>query len=373
MPCGSACREVELGTALRSVSEEGSFGLRIQPAVYLLVALAGVGLFGPAAALAQTPGQEAGPTATDLDTSRPDPEGVATKISIGVYLVDLSSIDDLKQEFTADLYIVARWRDARLSRPEAASSGLQRTMSLFEIWNPHLDILNRRGSETTLPETVRVDPEGNVEYAQRFRGQFASPMDLRRFPRDRQTLEMKFISLRYGPDELAFEETRMLRHETFSVTGWQIAQPVGGATPLVIPSVSTRAGLTLSLPAKRQGTFYLLTMVLPLTLIALMAWCVFWIDPAWLPSQIAIATSSVFTLIAFRLTLMWSLPKVSYLTIADKFVLAVTLLIFGALGEAVFTGRLAKSGREDLARTVDRWARWLYLSVLAIICLAVLI
>ena len=358
---------------MRSDLTEGNRELRIRAPACLLLTLAGIGTFGPAAAASQTPPREASRAATELDTSRPDPEGVATRVSIGVYLVDLSSINDLNQEFTADLYLVARWRDARLSRPEAASRGSQRTMSILEIWNPHLDILNRRGGETSLPNTVRVDAQGNVEYAQRFRGQFASPMDLRRFPHDRQTLKMQFISLRYGPDEVEFEKARFLRHETFGVTGWQIAEPVGEVTPLVIPSAGSRAGLTVLLPAERQRTFYALTMVLPLTLIALMAWCVFWIDPSLMPSQLAISTSSVFTLIAFRLTLMWSLPKVSYLTIADAFVLAVTLLIFGALGEAVVTGRLSKSGREDLARTVDRWARWIYLAILASICLAVLI
>ena len=43
------------------------------------------------------------------------------------------------------------------------------------------------------------------------------------------------------------------------------------------------------------------------------------------PSSLAISTASVFTLIAFRLSLMWSLPKVSYMTTADGFVLAITL------------------------------------------------
>jgi hypothetical protein len=294
------------------------------------------------------------PLNDELTASRPDPDGVPTRISLAFYLVDIESIDDPKQEFTADLYVVARWHDARLARPEGSGDESQRLLPLSQIWQPDVGILNRRSMEATLPPVARVDTQGNVEYAQRLRGQFASPLDLRRFPFDRQQLG------------------RTLRHEKFSVAGWSIGGPVGEVTPLEIPAAGGRAGLTLRVEAERQRTFYMLTLVLPLTLIALMAWSVFWIDPSLLPSQLAISTASVFTLIAFRLSLMWSLPKISYMTTADTFVMAVTLLVFGALGQTVLTGRIAKSGREELAQKLDVWGRWVYSGLLAVILLIVL-
>ena len=114
-------------------------------------------------------------------------------------------------------------------------------------------------------------------------------------------------------------------------------------------------------------------MFIPAVLIALMAWCVFWIDPSLLPSQIAISTASIFTLIAFRFSMNFSLPRVSYLTVGDQFMLAITLLVFAALGQAVLTGRLAKSGKEAVARSLDQWGRWIYLIALAIVCLGTLV
>ena len=322
---------------------------------------------GPPPALSQT-----APLNDELTAGRPDPDGVPTRISLAFYLVDIESIDDPKQEFTADLYVVARWRDARLARPEVSGDESQRLLPLSQIWQPDVGILNRRSMESALPPVARVDTQGNVEYAQRLRGQFASPLDLRRFPFDRQQLEIRFISYRYAPDDLELAVGRTLRQESFSVAGWSIGEPVGEVTPLEVPAAGGRAGLTLRVEAERERTFYLLTLVLPLTLIALMAWLVFWIDPSLLPSQLAISTASVFTLIAFRLSLMWSLPKVSYLTLADIFVLAVTLLVFGALGQTVLTGRLAKVGKEELAQKLDAWGRWIYAGLLLIIVVVVL-
>ena len=57
------------------------------------------------------------------------------------------------------------------------------------------------------------------------------------------------------------------------------------------------------------------------------------------------------------------LPAVDYMTRADQFLLGTTLLVFAALGEVIVTSRLAKEGNEALARTIDHWARWIYLAI----------
>ena len=92
-----------------------------------------------------------------------------------------------------------------------------------------------------------------------------------------------------------------------------------------------------------------------------MAWCVLWIDPQGLPSQIGLSTATVFSPIAFRFSLRTPLPKVDYMTYLDEFVLACTVLLFLALGEATTTGRLAKIGRESLAHRIDFWTWSIYL------------
>lgn len=306
-----------------------------------------------------------------LASERPDPKGVPTKVELGIYLLDLSKIDDLEQEFSVDLYITARWRDTRLVSGKAAGDSSARVLPLSEVWDPMIGALNRREIATLLPQVVRVDSEGNVEYAQRIQGQFASLLDLRDFPVDEQDLVIRFVSYRYGPDEVALEIARDKtgRLEKLSVTGWWIGEPDTEVAPWGVPGSpgTARAGVIYRLRAGRQTIYFVLTMVIPLLLIALMAWSVFWIDPTFLPSQIGVSTASVFSLIAFRLSLNLSLPKVAYLTRADWFVLGITILVFAAFGEAVLTGTLSKAGREDLARTIDRWARWIFIGALVLV------
>ncbi len=332
--------------------------------------MASVWLLAPHVVLGQTREDLANPQGEAIP--RPDPDGTPTAISIGLYFLDVARIDDVAQEFDADVIVQAVWTDPRLADPEAPPT---RVLPRAEIWNPEVGFLNRRAVDLILPETVRVDPAGHVVYVQRALATFASPLDLRRFPHDEQEIEVQLVSYRYAPGELDLRVNRTTtgRREALSITGWQLELGMAAVTPLVLPGVDlARAGITFRLRAYRERNYYLLTMFIPMILIALMAWCVFWIDPSLLPSQIAISTASVFTLIAFRFSITFSLPRVSYLTIADQFMLAVTLLVFTALGQAVLTGRLAKSGKEALARSLDRWGRWIYLGALAIVCFGTL-
>jgi len=125
--------------------------------------------------------------------------------------------------------------------------------------------------------------------------------------------------------------------------------------------------IELPIHVNRRVAYYRWTMLAPLVLLVLMAWSVFWIDPSLLPSQLAVSTASVFALIAFRLSMKDLLPPVHYMTRGDVFLLGCTLLVFSAFGQAVLTGRLAKGGRESLARTLDRWSRWIYLAAFGLL------
>ena len=100
-----------------------------------------------------------------------------------------------------------------------------------------------------------------------------------------------------------------------------------------------------------------------------MAGTVFWIDPSEMAAQLGISTASVLTLIAFQFSLGHLLPRISYLTRADKFVLGSTILVFLALAEATITGRIAKSGRQELSLKIDRWSRLIY-NVLFVVIIA---
>ena len=295
---------------------------------------------------------------------RPDPEGTPTRVEIGVYFLDVMVIDDANQTFQVDLVFSARWRDARLAF-SAEETGLdEMVLPLEDVWYVELASLNRREAESFLPDIVRVEPDGQVTYSQRLQGVLASPLDLHEFPFDSQLLPMHLVAYRHGPEEIDFviaDGFTGFRGD-FSVTGWVIEEGEPEVKPVRLPGLEAEnAGASFYLLATRQSSYFGLTMMVPLVLIVLMAWTVFWIDPSVVPPQVGIATAAVFSLIAFRFSMRSALPAVAYMTRADQFLLGATLLVFGALGEVIVTARLARQGNEEKANRIDRWGRWVFL------------
>ena len=299
---------------------------------------------------------------------RPDPDGVSTKIYIGLYLIDLTSIDDVDQTFTADFYTIVRWNDSRLTLENPTEVQMLRIFDTEEIWHPMIYIINQRRLSTQLENIFRVDPAGNVQYVQRFSGEFSSPLYLKNFPFDKQRLALQIVSFRYGPDEIEFilDDQRIGQRETLSLVGWSKSH--------LHPEVTTEylriqdrhlARIDFALDVKRERPYYIIKALIPLFLIILMAWSVFFIDPSVIGPQIGIPTSSVFALILQNNRISQLLPRVSYLTRLDRFILFSIILVFITLGESVLTATLSHKGKKELSLKIDRWSRYLYLLLFA--------
>jgi hypothetical protein len=117
------------------------------------------------------------------------------------------------------------------------------------------------------------------------------------------------------------------------LTGWQVKTAAValrvkelGVQGVVLPAVY------IEVEVSRERWFYIWKIIFPLVLIVFMSSAVFWIPPSLNPSQIAIATASVLTLIAFYLTIASLLPRISYMTRIDVFVIGCTAIVFLAFG-----------------------------------------
>ena len=113
--------------------------------------------------------------------------------------------------------------------------------------------------------------------------------------------------------------------------------------------------------------YYAIKIVLPLLLIVAMSWMVFWIDPKESGSKISVAITAMLTLIAYRFAIGELVPKVSYLTRLDYFIVGSTLIVFLVLLLVILTSNLAKSGQTQLAKRIDRWSRIIFPLMLIII------
>jgi hypothetical protein len=73
------------------------------------------------------------------------------------------------------------------------------------MWSPAVSLANLRGAPDRESRGLRIYPDGRIELMRRVHGIFASPLDVRRFPFDRQALGVDLVAERDTADRVAFD------------------------------------------------------------------------------------------------------------------------------------------------------------------------
>ena len=117
-------------------------------------------------------------------------------------------------------------------------------------------------------------------------------------------------------------------------------------------------GFYVDIYIQRQSSYYLFKIILPIIFILAISWSVFWVRGSQLEAKVNVTIVCLLSLIAYNFIIDDELPKLSYLTFLDCFILisyfytgtATILCVYSFL-------RKLKSGR-DLS-VVDRYAQFI--------------
>jgi hypothetical protein len=298
---------------------------------------------------------------------RPNASAGRTQISVGIWVVDINNIDSAQQSFTADVAVILQWKDPRLTH----TGGGVAHYPLDQIWHPQIGIANETNSVSRrLPEAVEVDPDGTVAYRQLYVGSFTQALRLKSFPFDKQTFRVHLVAIRSSPGEVQFVPNQKwidaglkqaggiapsITLPDWTLENWDI-KPLGYA---LAPGLEN-SGYVFEFTALRNVAHYILKVILPLVLIVMMSWAVFWIDPVNSNSQISIAVTSMLTLIAYRFAVDSQLPRLPYMTRLDAFIFTSTLLVFFSLIEVLVTTIMDNNQQTERAKKIDRYCRAIF-------------
>lgn len=281
-------------------------------------------------------------------------------VRVGLYLADLVDINGSSQAFQADVIMIASWTDQSLIGTFKKST----TVSINTVWHPELLIVNRRQVNKSLPEVVKVDPNGNVRYMQRITGTFSAALNLRSFPLDQQELNIWVVApilMGSNVNLLVDKSITILRNDQLSIIDWHIYKPHIAEREFTATANSNPApGVELSIGVKRKFGYYVIQIIIPLVAIMLMAWSVFWIEPGTVNVRVGVVVTTMLTLIAYRFALSNNVPRLSYLTRLDWFLLGATGIVMLALGTMAYSSFLVTSGKVKQVEKMDWYGRILY-------------
>lgn len=339
-------------------------GRRIRRLAVLAGMLTMAGAAGPALARAL-----AGDEVTTFSRVRfPADVKLPLEISVGAVLVDFARINAREETFDIQGYLNLSWRV-----PSLAGKG-NRRMFREDLWAPNIDFVNAVEPVKVQNEVnFHVSNDGVVDERVRFSGRFSSSLDLRRFPLDEQHLEVHVEPFSRNVNEIIFRvnPARVGRYDDAFLSDWELG-PVRAriSTTRHAAIEESRSRFTMDIEIHRRSTFYIWRVLVPLVLVVVASWGVFWVDPTQLQPQISTAVAVLISIVVFNITIDFALPKVAYFTFVDAHALVSYLFMLTSIGAIFLIHHRLNHRGLDAAKVLQRRARRLipsaYLVVFAL-------
>ncbi|XP_060832011.1 gamma-aminobutyric acid receptor subunit beta isoform X4 [Bombus pascuorum] len=328
---------------------------------------------------------------------RPNYGGPPVEVGVTMYVLSISSLSEVKMDFTLDFYFRQFWTDPRLAFKKRAGVETLSVGSEFikNIWVPDTFFVNEKQSyfhiATTSNEFIRIHHSGSITRSIRLTITASCPMNLQYFPMDRQLCHIEIESFGYTmrdirykwnaglqsvgiSNEVELPQFRVLghrqRHSTIhlSTVGYTMRDirykwnegpnSVGVSNEVSLPQfkvlghrqrameISLTTGnysrLACEIQFVRSMGYYLIQIYIPSGLIVIISWVSFWLNRNATPARVALGVTTVLTMTTLMSSTNAALPKISYVKSIDVYLGTCFVMVFASLLEYATVGYMAK-------------------------------
>ncbi|UWR07015.1 hypothetical protein [Ruegeria sp. B32] len=292
------------------------------------------------------------------------------EVGVGIKIDQITSVDQKAENYGAVVVLRFEWSDPALAfDPDELGRDFRvfdppafvRHAAALDAVVPAFVIHNQQSNRWVHESAAALRHDGHVTFVEKSSLTLQAPhFNFLRFPFDTQEFHFEVVSVfpsdfvhyyaldqfsglgdTLGEEEWILGNARMLASTTTGLSGNESDQ------------------VSLVFQGKRHLTYYVIRVFLPMLVLVLVGWALFFLDEY--RKRIDIAGANLLVFVAFNWAISADLPKLGYLTFLD-FILQCMFLMTGALVVFnVMLRRLKVSGREDTARKLDNYAiKWIY-------------
>jgi hypothetical protein len=302
----------------------------------------------------------------------PPDSGGPVEVAVGFLLSDLAAVDEHRETFEFEARLTLRWQDDRqrfdpdeFGVQELSYQGNYQFAEVFDGWWPQLILANESGGLESQAVLLRIAPDGAMTLVAEIHAAAETPMQLRRFPFDRQEFHARFEVLGFDTDRVVLVPDSTgsgVREGGVNIAQWDLRDfriaraehlPAGRAD-----GSTTVSQIVVTLEAARRSAHMLQVVVVPLALLVVLTFAVFWMDHESLGDRMDISFIGILTVVAYQIIVSDAMPAIGYFTLMTGFLYSTYLVLAVGVIVNVVVSKLGQAGHRELGHRLDRTCRW---------------
>lgn len=299
------------------------------------------------------------------------------EVTVSFELRDIDHIDDDAEtiEFTGVMKL--SWHDSRQvfdplieGTNEKTYQGNFQFDEMFSGWYPQLILVNQSGMYEKHGVLLRVRSDGSLSLYETINAAAKIDLDLLRYPIDQQRLKAVFHVLGFDANEIVlrlepgYNDGDLNIDEAFKMPQWQlkgIRSSIGTRNTPLIGKGATTSTFTVAIDIQRDSFFILRLVIIPLIIIVILSWSVFWMPKSSLGDRISVSFIGILTAVTYQVILSEILPRISYLTLINDGFLGVSFFIMSmTIFVNLRVGHLDRVGLHVTGDRLDDLCKWLF-------------
>ena len=321
-------------------------------------------------------------------------------VRVDFYIDKIFKVEAQKGTFEAQVNLWLTWNEPRLkkildkynlytdskTKPYyLCSFDPSNSFSNFKLFDPSIDFFNRIDKpevENHMADWVDIFSDGTIDQRLKDTATFhTTKFDFRKFPFDEQQLYVELWSeypsmfVELEPNEPymnAYAQSGIydpVDNLKMTIDGWNVKNITYETYSYLDNDGLPYTGFLFYINIKRLTSYYVFKIILPIIFILVISWSVFWVRGSQLEAKVNVTIVCLLSLIAYNFIIDEDLPKLSYLTFLDCFILmsyfytgiATVLCVYS------FTRKL-KSGKNlsNVDLLAQKWGPISYFSFLFI-------
>src|SRR5262245_4846069 len=288
-------------------------------------------------------------------------------------LHNINAINDASETFEFSGVLTLTWHDPRQAFDPAIAGvrekvfqGNYQVDELTTGWSPQVVLVNESGLYQKSGIVLRIRPDGTSTLSQTLNAAAKSAINMRRFPFDGHRLEAVFDVLGFDKDEVLLQvesdqSGSLVGHVQvphWTVTG--VRESVRDRAAPYAGRLGVSSTFVVGVDVQRSPFYMLRLVVLPLIVIILLSFAVFWMDRSLIGDRLSISFIGILTGVAYLLVTSELIPPISYLTLIHGFLNLSFLMMCATVLANLRVAALEKQGKVELADRFDRRCRWCF-------------